>query len=159
VVLLPNDDVAVAAFANANGSGYPDVMALHAVDRLLGSPAKDWNRQGLARRDAAKAMQKSASAKKETTRKNGTASHPLDDYAGDYENHGYGTLRIARDGDALKATYNGIVTPLQHWHYDVWSGTKADDPTLKDMKLKFDTDFDGNIAALEVPFEPMVAAA
>jgi hypothetical protein len=67
-------------------------------------------------------------------------------------------LRITRSGDTLTAAYNGIVTPLEHWHYDVWSGTKVDDPTFKNLKLKFDTDFDGNIAAVEAPFEPAVAA-
>jgi CubicO group peptidase (beta-lactamase class C family) len=158
VILFPNDDLAIAAFANANGSGYPATMSLHAADRILGLPAKDWNRERLARRAAGKAMEKAAGEKKSATRKSGAASHPLADYAGDYENHGYGTLHVARDGDALTATYNGIVTPLQHWHYDVWSGTKADDPTLKDMKLKFDSDFEGNIAAVEAPFEPAVAA-
>jgi len=41
VVLYPNDDAAVAVFANANGTGYPDVIALHAADRVLRFPAKD----------------------------------------------------------------------------------------------------------------------
>ena len=159
ITLFPNDDVALAAFANANGSGYPDAMLLHAADRLLKLPSKDWNRQLLMRHNAAKAMEKTAGEKKEATRKNAPPSHPLDDYAGDYENRGYGVLHVVRDGDTLTATYNGIVTPLQHWHYDVWNGTKADDPTLRNKKLKFDSDFDGNIAAVEAPFEPMVAAA
>lgn len=158
IVLFPNDDLAVAAFANANGSGWPTAMILHAVDRVLKLPARDWNGQLVARMNAVKAMVKTAGEKKTLTRKSGPASHPLDDYAGEYENPGYGTLRITRGGDTLTAAYNGIVTPLEHWHYDVWSGTKTDDPTFKDLKLKFETDFDGNIAAVEVPFEPAVAA-
>jgi hypothetical protein len=159
VALFPNDDVAVAAFANSDGSGLPDVLSLHAADRALALPPKDWSGMRLARRAAARAAQKNAAAKKEATRKNAPASHPLDDYAGDYENHGYGTLHIARNGEALTATYNGVVAPLQHWHYDVWSPMKTDDPLLENLKFKFDTDFDGNVAAVEVPFEPAVAAA
>src|SRR5262249_38698862 len=109
-------------------------------------------------RAAQKAASKAASAKKTATRKNGPASHPLADYAGDYENPGYGIVRIIRDGETLKAAYNGITTPLEHWHYDVWNGLKTADPTFEDTKFKFESDVNGNIASLVVPFEPSVAA-
>ena len=158
IALFPNDDAAVAVFANAGGTGYPDTIALHAADRVLQLPSKDWNRERLARRSARKVTAKAAQAKKGATRKSGAASHPLDDYAGDYENPGYGVLRIVRNGDALKATYNGIATPLEHWHYDVWNGMKGDDVTLENTKFKFESDFDGNIASVVVPLEPAVAA-
>ncbi|HEV2721297.1 MAG TPA: serine hydrolase [Thermoanaerobaculia bacterium] len=158
VMLFPNDDAAVAVFANLDGTGYPATMALQAADRVLALPAKDWNGERLARRAAQKASSKAAHAKKTATRKNGPASHPLADYAGDYENPGYGIVRIARDGETLKATYNGITTPLEHWHYDVWNGLKTADPTFEDKKFKFESDFDGNVASLVVPLEPSVAA-
>jgi len=158
IMLFPNDDAAIAVFANQGGTGYPPTMGLHAADRVLGLPAHDWNGERLARRAAQKAASKAASAKKTATRKSGPASHPLADYAGDYENSGYGIVRIVRDGDTLKATYNGITTPLEHWHYDVWNGLKTADPTFENAKFKFESDFNGNVATLVVPFEPSVAA-
>ena len=45
---------------------------------------------------------------------------------------------------------NDIKAPLEHWHYDVWSGADAGDgdPTFEDRRFKFETDFEGNVSAV-----------
>lgn len=159
VTLFPHDGIGIVALANANGTPTPTLMSRHAFDRLLDLPQKDWSGEALAKRDLARKSAKDARAKRQVTRKPGTRpSHPVDDYAGDYFNEGYGVLKIERTGkDALRATYNYIATPLEHWHYDVFNGLKNEkDPVFEDMKYNFRTDLTGNVAAVEATFEANV---
>jgi CubicO group peptidase (beta-lactamase class C family) len=159
LTIFPKDGIAVVTLSNANGTGLPGVVRNHIADRLLDLPAKDWNGEALGKRALARKAEKAAAQKKTATRKSGTKhSHAIADYAGEYENPGYGVLTVARlSGDKLQATYNGIVTPLEHWHYDVFNGTEnPDDPTFEDMKYQFRTDVSGNVSAVEASFEPRV---
>lgn len=95
--------------------------------------------------------------KKEATRIEGTkTSHKLENYTGTYKDPGYGEITIQKKDDQLNFTYHDITTPLQHWHYDVFNGLKAEDPVFEDMKLQFRSNMDGYIAKLLVPMEPRV---
>jgi CubicO group peptidase (beta-lactamase class C family) len=157
VVLFPDDEVGLVAFTN-RGSGLPSLVNRTAADRLLGLEPVDWIGQALERREKGREAAEEAEKKKETVRVAGTApSHPIADYPGTYEHPGYGTLEIAaRDGDnALELTINGITAPLEHWHYDVWTGAETDgDQTFEDQKFLFRSDYDGQIAAVESALEP-----
>jgi CubicO group peptidase (beta-lactamase class C family) len=156
VTLFPDDDLGIVSFVNA-GVGLPDLVNNTIADRVLGLEPVDWIGQALARRKAAEAAGAEAEKKKASARVAGTKpSHPLVDYAGEYAHAGYGTVKVeAADAkqSSLAITINGIRTPLQHWHYDVWSGTKTDDPTFEDTKFLFRGDADGQIAALEARFD------
>jgi CubicO group peptidase (beta-lactamase class C family) len=157
VTLFPNDDIGIVSLVNANGSPLPDILTLHAADRLLNLEPHDWNTKFLGRRAQAKEMAKEAEAKKNVVRKTGTKpAHKLDEYTGDYENPGYGIVAIAKSGDALKVTYNGISAPLEHWHYETFNALKSEDPTLEDTKVNFLTDMNGNVSGLSVAIEPSV---
>ncbi|MGZ5446107.1 MAG: serine hydrolase [Thermoanaerobaculia bacterium] len=159
LTLFPNDGVAVVALANANGSGLPGIATSHLADRMLKLPAKDWNGEALGRRALARKAADEAEKKKTATRKSGTKpSHAIADYAGEYEHPGYGVLAVEKlTGDKLQTTYNHIVTPLEHWHYDTFNGAKNEaDPTFEDMKYNFRTDVAGNVFGVEASFEPRV---
>jgi CubicO group peptidase (beta-lactamase class C family) len=159
LTLFPNDGIGVVALANANGTALPGILRNHIADKLLDLSAKDWNGEALGRRALSRQAAKAAEEKKTSTRKSGTKpSHPIADYAGEYEHPGYGVLRIEHvAGDKLQATFNRIVTPLEHWHYDVFNGVEVEqDPTFRDMKYHFRNDLSGNVAALEASFEPRV---
>lgn len=155
LAIFPRDGIGVVVLANADGTQLPAVVRDHAVDRILQLPAKDWNAEALARRARVREVEKQARAQWDATRRTGTnPSHPLDDYVGEYANDAYGVLKIENAGAGLQATYNRIVTPLQHWHYDVWNGLRNEkDPTFENMKYTFRTDVAGNIGAVEAPFE------
>jgi len=161
VVIYPNDDLGIVAFTNTS-SGIPGLVALHAADRLLGLETVDWSGQALATRDQGRAAAKAGETKKEAARRQGTRpSHPLSEYPGDYEHPGYGPLRIeAGEGDRLLVEINGIRAPLEHWHYDVWSGADAGagDPTYEERKFLFRMDFDGRISAV-IPSTPCSVAS
>lgn len=158
VTLLPNDDLGLVILTNLNGTGVPERLVRHSIDRLLHLTPIDWNGEAVAKRDGAKKANDEAKAKKASVRKTGTKpSHPLADYAGDYEHPGYGVLKVAVAGDHLDATYNDIQTPLEHWHYEVWNGTgKGTDPAMEDLKFLFQGDMRGNVAAVAVQLEPSV---
>ncbi|MBV8519664.1 MAG: serine hydrolase [Acidobacteria bacterium] len=159
LTLFPADGIAVVTLANLDHAGILDVLTNHIADRMLQLPAIDWNATALAKRNAVKQLDADAETKKNAARKSGTKpSHALADFAGDYESEGYGVLRVAATADGLRATYNRIETPLEHWHYDVFNGLRNEkDPTFEGMKYNFWTDFAGNINAVEASFEPRVA--
>ncbi|HYR30108.1 MAG TPA: serine hydrolase [Thermoanaerobaculia bacterium] len=159
LTMFPNDNVAVVTLSNANGTAIPGLVRNHIVDKLLDLPSKDWLGEAYGRRQLSRQANKAAEEKKTSTRKSGTRpSHPIADYAGEYEHPGYGIVRIEKlTGDKLQATYNRNLTPLEHWHYDVFNGVEnPSDPTFEDMKYHFRSDLAGNIAMLEASFEPRV---
>ena len=158
VTLLPQDDLGIVVLTNKDATGVPERLVRHTIDRLLKLDPIDWNGEDLVKHGKGKELTKEAKAKKGTLRKPGTKpAHRLEEYAGDYAHPGYGALKIAVAGDHLEVTYNGITTPLEHWHYEVWSGKEgAKDPTFENMKFQFQGDLEGNVAAVAAPFEPQV---
>jgi CubicO group peptidase (beta-lactamase class C family) len=158
VMLFPDDDLGLVSFNNGQSEISP-LICNHAVDRILGLEPIDWLGEAKEERDKGIEAEDEAKERKQATRIPGTQlSHSLASYAGDYHHPGYGTLGIAVAGDSLEVTYNGIVAPLQHWHYDVWNGAQTvGDETFEDSKFIFRADVDGNIAAVESTFEPRAA--
>ncbi len=159
VMLFPDDDLGLVSFTN-RGSGLPRILNQHAADLALGLDAIDWNGEALGRRAEAKEASEEAEEKKQATRRTGTRpSRELAEYAGDYHHPGYGTLAILLEDDALSMSFNGITSPLEHWHYEVWNGAEVEgDKTFEDQKLIFRGDLDGEIVAVEAAFEPQVDA-
>ena len=161
VMLFPDADLGLVAFNN-RGSGLPALLNQHAADRLLGLDPIDWVGDALERSKKAKAEAEEAEKKQDAVRVADTeASHPIEDYVGTYEHPGYGLLTISAgdEAKALELVFNGITTPLEHWHYDVWIGADtADDPTFEDQKFLFRTDFDGQITEIVSPLELTAAS-
>jgi CubicO group peptidase (beta-lactamase class C family) len=155
VMLFPDDGVGLVAFNN-RGSGLPALINQHAADLILGLEKIDWIDEALEERKKGKEAAKEAEERKEAVRVQGTSpSHPLADYAGDYEHPGYGRLRIQMDGGTLSVDYNGIAAPIEHWHYDVWSGAETEgDKTFEDQKFLFRTNVNGLIAEVVSLLEP-----
>ena len=161
VELVPSERIGIAVLANKDGTGLPETLARHALDRLLNLPPKEWNAERLGRRAKSQEMKKEGETKKATFRKTGTApAHPLAEYAGEYEHPGYGVLKVAVAGARLEMSYNGITTPMEHWHYEVWSGLKKEgakaDNTFENFRIQLLTDFDGEVSGVAAPMEPRV---
>lgn len=157
VALLPQDRLGMVILTNKNGTGVPDLLVRHTIDRLLKlEPPIDWNGEMLALRDRARPEVKKAEAKKEEMRRPGTnPAHKLEEYAGDYFHAGYGTLRVEVAGKNLEVTYNQMTSPLEHWHYETFSGVKSvEAPVFEDQKFLFQTDTTGNVVAVKTDFEP-----
>jgi CubicO group peptidase (beta-lactamase class C family) len=157
VSLFPQDGLGFVVLTNKNGTPFPELVLQTAADRILGLEAVDWIGEAAKNQAEAKEAQKKASEKKAARRRPGTVpSHKLAEYAGDYWHPGYGGLKVEMKGTQLSFTYNAITTPLEHWHFDTFSGMKTDDPTFEDQKLTFRTDARGNVAALATAMEPTI---
>lgn len=158
VVFFPHDGLGIVVLTNMNGTPLTGLLARHVADRVLELERRDWLSEAHAEREQMESVRKEAESKKESVRIEGTSlSHPIDAFAGRYHDEGYGDLLIEKKGDGLGISYNGITAPLEHWHYDVFNATEnADDPAFEDLKVSFETDFNGNVAVVKVPFEPLV---
>lgn len=159
VSFLPNDGIGMVVLTNMNTTRVPEFVMRNAMDRLLKLDTIDWSGPALAMRDAVEAVaKKSESAKVDARPSDNKPSHPLEAFAGEYLDPGYGSLKVEVASDHLVLTYNDIVTPLEHWHYDVFLGApeKGGDPTLGGMPFLFTTDVHGDISAVQAQFEPRV---
>jgi CubicO group peptidase (beta-lactamase class C family) len=157
VSLWPNDGLGFVVLTNKNGTGLTELLIRMAADRILGLEAEDWIGDAAKKIAEGEAEGKKAEEKKATRKHPGTVpAHKLDEYAGDYRHPGYGDLKVTLQGGKLGFVYNGIATPLVHWHYETFTGLKAEDPAFEDTKLTFRTDENGNVVGLTVPFEASV---
>ncbi len=159
VSMLPQDGVGFVVLVNKNGSALTELLIRHASDLVLELEHKDWIGESAKEKTAGEEVQKEARQKKHTRKKSGTKpAHELEEYTGGYFHPGYGDLKVFLENGEILFTYNGITTPLEHWHYETFNGKRADDPTFEDMKLNFRTDVNGSVAGLEAPFEPTLDA-
>ena len=162
VAFVPKEAVGVVVFANTN-SGLPGIAAQHALDRLLGLESKDWSGLALATRDAAKALADTQAEGGDDSapprRADASPPRPLDEYVGIYEHKGYGRVVIELDGDALKLTSEDLSSRLEPWHFEVFRFAKEEGSMLSGQLVRFECDFDGEVAALssraEVMLEPL----
>lgn len=156
VSLFPNDNLGIVVLANKTGTALPELVVRHAADRLLKLESKDWNHKALTRWIAAKGEQKKGEEKKDTFRRQGTKpARTLEEYAGDYEHPGYGLIHVDANGEKLVVTFNSIVTPFEHWHYEVFSGLYSpDDHTFENLRIQFLGNLKGDIDRVAVPLEP-----
>jgi CubicO group peptidase (beta-lactamase class C family) len=161
VVLVPELKLGIAVLSNLESSTLRDILPRYLIDRLATLEPRDWSSFELAKKLALRKASLEGEAKKQGLRKpNTTPSHALSDFVGEYEHPGYGVLKVAleKDGKALQFAYNQISTPLEHWHYDVFSGRRNEaDPAFENEKLRFVSDWDGEVSAVETAFEPSVA--
>jgi CubicO group peptidase (beta-lactamase class C family) len=157
VSILPDDGLGIVIFANSDRAALTFILR-HAIDRALRLSPVDWHGEALAKRKKGKEADKEASGKKELARKSGTKpAHPLSEYAGEFEDAGYGVLQIRLRDDSLEAAFNGMTAPLEHWHYDVFNSIEGpSDKILENRKFNFLTDVDGNVATVAVNLESAV---
>ena len=158
VTLFPFERVGIVVLTNRNASGLPNLATAYIADRVLGLEPEDRATGAAEQFQQAMVAQREAVARLTEERIAGTSpDHPLSAYAAVYEHPGYGELEIRRDGDRLLADYHGLTAPLEHWHYEVFSGMEnPTDPTLHGVKFQFENDLTGQVSAVHVPLDPTV---
>lgn len=162
VCLLPGDGIGIAVLTNLGGTPLPDLIVNLALDRLLpdGPPHGDRiaelsGKLAQAEAEGAKAKTRAHAERREGT----TPSHPQAEYPGTYSHPGYGDIVITDVDGRLVAHYGDATMPLAHHHFDVFTSTGATPPEFDDTKLRFDSEFDGEIDAVLVQIEASTAAA
>lgn len=158
VNLLPQKDIGVVVLCNKNLTAWPRLIAMEAFNHVLELPnPDDWLKEGLMGLEKNKELVEENQKQESMNHKKGThPSHSLDEYAGIYENPGYGQIKIEYDGNQLRAAYNNLSYPLEHWHYDVFNVSGESDLTLisfKDTKITFRNNVNGDISELILPLE------
>lgn len=152
VSFIPDEGVGAVVLTNLNSTFMTYVVTFDLYDRLLGLGLVDWGPRLKGEFDTLLAAADKAKEKSETDRRpDAPPSHPLADYAGNYEHPAYGPFGVTLEGDHLVAHYNQFDLPMAHYHYDIFD-VKFE---LEDMELKasFATDVQGRIASVSLPME------
>lgn len=156
----PSDSIGIVVLSNQNGSSVPALIRNTIADRMLGLGSRNWSRLGLDAIKKARATPNPSVTSDSVNRKPNTKpSHALADYAGIYENDGYGSIGVRVSGDTLKLDFNNSNNKLflKHYHYDMFAMKSVDaSEGFSGPKIKFIIGEDGNIEALESQIEPGV---
>lgn len=157
LVFLPDEKIGVFMVHNAIDAGsLRGVMGLPVLDIVTGSSRTPWSARYREDYVKAKVAEKKNKAATAANQKKGTApSHPLADYAGEFEHPVYGSLTVSTAGDQLALQFRSLTFDLHHYHYDQFhtDETYSDKP---DFEFEFRTGEKGNISGVEmnVPGEP-----
>ncbi|HEV7214392.1 MAG TPA: serine hydrolase, partial [Chloroflexota bacterium] len=119
VTLLPELNSGIVALSNLE-VGVLSLLALNALDRLLGLDQIPWLDRGWAAYAPIKA--EAAAAFQRDSAGNPTAAipRPLASYTGAYTNQGYGTLTITLQAGQLQAQLNALTFPIVHAEADAF---------------------------------------
>ncbi len=157
VSFIPQDKIGMVILTNLDQQPLPTIISYNVYDRLLGLDQVPWNQRFKDDERKGKESEEEAKKKGFTTRKPGThPSHDLKEYVGEYENPGYGIVKIEQDKDDLRVTYNRMTSPLKHFHYDVFEVPENPLDPFEKTKVMFFTDTKGDISNLSIPMEPNV---
>ncbi len=155
VVLMPRDNIGMVILTNRGGTALPPIISNNVADRLLGLNEVNWNSRVKKQVEEGREQAEKAKKEKDKDRKlNTVPSHPLEDYAGDYEHPGYGVISFMIKNDQMTAEYNSIPFTASHYHYDVFE--IKNEMMDEAFKVSFFTDLKGNIRSLSIQLEDAV---
>jgi CubicO group peptidase (beta-lactamase class C family) len=158
LAFLPNEKLGVVVFVNLDGTTMPNVVMYNVLDRLLGLDQVPWNLRFLDIQKKADQSEEAAKKQGFTAPKSGThPSHELKDYAGEFENPGYGRVTIMAQGSDFQIKLNRLSSPLKHFHYDVFEVPENPLDPFEKEKVIFHTDVKGEISSLSMTLEPNVS--
>jgi len=145
VSFMPNDKIGVIVFVISDHSApLYNAISYNVYERLLGMDQTPWSQRSLERRLAGKKAGTEARAKAGGDRvPNTKPSHALADYVAEYENPGYGILKIRLQGDQLQFGFHEFQFPLSHFHYDRFD--TPDDEQYGRFSVNFRTNPQGDI--------------
>jgi CubicO group peptidase (beta-lactamase class C family) len=153
LLVMPQERIGVLTSANLGGSPLGFAVALEVTDRLLGVEPRPWLERLYREEEEQRAAAKETPA---PTIVPGTSpSHPLEDYAGQYEHPGYGVLRVTAGPNGLEFRLGELDFAGTHRHFDTW--TARYEPFDSDFPMTFVTDADGAVAEIVSPLEPLTA--
>lgn len=160
VGLLPDAKVGYVVLTNNSGNAAGTMLGNYILDFYYDLDAIDWAgrlmpKDSPADEETPELVDVTDEAEPDENRVKGTSpSFALKNYAGTYNNKGYGTLEIKYEDGTLKGYINSMEMELEHWHYDVFKTEVMAGTTIM---LQFQMDMDGNITAVRVPVEASVS--
>ena len=158
VTMFPKEKIGIVVLTNRSGARLRDGLPFEIADRLLGLPTSRMVERNAELERKAYAGEEAAKTAGVSDRKSGTRpSHPLEEYAGRYSESGYGPIDVKHENGALHLTYHGFTARLDHWHYDVFQAPQDRTSDLDSVRVKFETDLEGEVSGIAVPMESNVA--
>ena len=154
--MLPDDHMGVVVLTNLPHGQTPEVLAYSVYDCLLGLDPLPWFDRFKELEAKGKQQEEEGKKNKQTDRKTGThPSHNLSDYAGEYENPGYGKIRVNQKRDSLELAVNKLGPwPLENYHYDVFQVPEGLDGVAAGEKFQFEMSKKGDIDRVSAALEP-----
>jgi CubicO group peptidase (beta-lactamase class C family) len=154
---VPQAKVGVVALTNVARLPLRDVLFYTSIDRALGLPDRDWNKQFHTMVDplvAATEQSKQTAADEQIA--DAPPTHPLATFVGTYAGDGYPDFAVREGDDGLQACTVGSLdwSTLRHYHYNVFEWHLADFDMW--MKVRFLVDDQGEIGSVSIPIEPEV---
>ena len=142
---MPMDSIGVIVFVIGDQSApLYNIISYNVYERLLGLSLTPWSERILKDVKEGKRIGREARGKATVGKVKGTnPSHPLEDYAGLYENAAYGIIKITQKDTALQFTLHHISLPLYHFHYDRFDTPNDEEDGL--FSLNFATNPQGDI--------------
>ena len=146
VSFLPNEKIGVIVLViGDHAAPLYNVVSYNVYERLLGMDQTPWSERRLKIRLANKKAGTEARAKAGGDRvPNTKPSHPLSDYAAEYENPAYGIVKIGCKSEQLDFTFHEFQYPLSHFHYDRFDS--PDDEQYGKFSVNFRTNPQGDIS-------------
>lgn len=153
VSFMPNDGIGVIVLVISDHSApLYNVVSYNVYERLLGMDQTPWSQRRLAQRLASKKAGTEARAKAGADRvPNTKPSHALADYAAEYENPGYGILKIGLKDNQLQFGLHEFQYPLTHFHYDRFD--TPDDEQYGRFSVNFRTNPQGDIDSAAISLD------
>ncbi len=145
VSFLPQEKIGVlTAVIGDHAATLYNVVGYNIYERLLGLDQTPWSKRWLeVRLKGKKAETESRTRAGADQVKNTRPSHPLEDYAGEYEHPAYGLLKIDLKEGRLQFDFHKIVLPLAHFHYDRFD--TPDDERYGKFAVNFGTNPQGDV--------------
>jgi CubicO group peptidase (beta-lactamase class C family) len=154
--MLPDEHMGVVILTNMPNGHSPEVLAYNVYDTLLGLDALPWFDRYKELDAKAKKEEEEGKKSQPNDRKSGTQmSHALADYEGEYENSGYGTIRVAKKEGTLELSVNRLGPfTLEHYHYDVFRVPQEPDSVAAGEKFQFQMNKKGDLNSISAALEP-----
>jgi len=145
VSFMPRERIGVIVFVIGNHcASLYNTISYNVYERLLGMDQTPWSDRLLEIRLKGKKAGSEARAKAGADRvPNTKPSHPIQDYAGEYEHPAYGVLKVGMKDGRLQMDFHKIVLPLDHFHYDRFE--TPDDEIYGRTAINFLTNPQGDI--------------
>jgi hypothetical protein len=145
VSFMPHEKIGVIVFVIGNHcASLYNFVSYNVYERLLGLDQTPWSARFLDIRLKGKKAGTEARAKAGLDRvPNTKPSHPLQDYAGEYEHPAYGVLKVELQDGGLRMDFHKIRLPLSHFHYDRFE--TPDDEIYGRTAINFQTNPQGDV--------------
>lgn len=151
---LPDENIGIVILTNLSNAFCTMPIAYYIYDKLLGYDCTAFNKKLQNEVEKMlKSMKNTDEAARNSKKESLPPSHSLEEYAGIYENPGYGSVKIQIKDNSLKLTYNNIEYTLNHKCYDIFTMKVMDYYVIS---IIFNYDNDGNIKSVSIPFEPNI---